>query len=52
MNDNEPKYICVPKQIVYDSISADINATTIEQNLKTELVKSYIDDRVLAGFQD
>src|SRR5690606_26282204 len=52
MNDNEQKYISILKQTVYDRISADINEKTIDEIVKTDLVKSHLDDKVSAGFQD
>ncbi|MBV6462569.1 MAG: hypothetical protein HJHJAOHD_02745 [Flavobacteriales bacterium] len=52
MNDNEQKYISTLKQTVYDRISADINEKTIDEIVKTDLVKSHLDDKVSAGFQD
>jgi hypothetical protein len=52
MNDNEQKYISTLKQKVYDRISADINEKTIDEVVKTDLVKSHIDDKSSAGFQD
>src|SRR5690606_31504835 len=36
----------------YDCISADINEKTIDEIVKTDLVKSHLDDKVSAGFQD
>ncbi len=52
MNDNEQKYISILKQTVYDRISADINEKTIDEIVKTDLVKSHLADKVSAGFQD
>lgn len=52
MTDNEQKYISILKQSVYDCISADINERTIDQIVKNDLVKSHLDDKVSAGFQD
>lgn len=52
MKDNEQKYISTLKQTVYDRISADINKMTIDEVVKTDLVKSHLDDKVSAGFQD
>ncbi len=52
MNDNEQKYISTLKQTVYDRISADINEKTIDEIVKTDLIKSHLDDKVSAGFQD
>ena len=52
MNNNEQKYISTLKQTVYDLISADINEKTIDEIVKTDLVKSHLDDKVSAGFQE
>lgn len=52
MNDNEQKYISTLKQSVYDRISTDINEKTVDEIVKTDLVKSHLDDKVSAGFQD
>ena len=52
MNDNEQKYISTLKQTVYDRVSADINEKTIDEIVKTDLIKSHLDDKVSAGFQD
>jgi len=52
MTENEQKYISILKQSVYDRISTDINATTIDQIVKTDLVKSHLDDKGSASFQD
>lgn len=52
MHDNEQKYISILKQTVYDTISADINEQTIYQIVKTDLIKSHLDNKVSAGFQD
>ena len=52
MNDNEQKYIATLKQTVYDRISTEINEKTIDEIVKTDLVKSHLDDKVSAGFQD
>jgi hypothetical protein len=52
MNDNEQKYISTLKHTVYDRISANINENTIDEIVKTDLVKSHLDDKVSADFQD
>lgn len=52
MNDNEQKYLSTLKQTVYNQISTDINERTFDEIVKTDLVKSHIDDKVSAGFQD
>jgi len=52
MNDNERKYISTLKQTVYDRISADINEKTVNEIVKTDLVKSHLDDKGSAGFQN
>lgn len=52
MNDNEQKYISTLKQTVYDLISGDINEKTIDEIVKTDLVKSHLEDKGSASFQD
>jgi len=52
MSDNVKKYINILKQTVYDQISADINDKTIDSVVENDLVKSHLDDKVSAGFQD
>ena len=52
MNDNEKKYISTLKQTVYDQISADINDKTIDDVVENDLVKSHLDDKISAGFQN
>ena len=52
MNNNEQKYISTLKQTVYDRISADINEKTIDEIVKTDLVKSHLDDKSSADFQN
>uniref|UniRef100_A0A832DGS9 Uncharacterized protein n=1 Tax=Ignavibacterium album TaxID=591197 RepID=A0A832DGS9_9BACT len=52
MSDNVKKYINILKQTVYDQISADINDKTIDSVVESDLVKSHLDDKVSAGFQD
>jgi len=52
MIDNIKKYISTLKQTVYDQISADINDKTIDSVVENDLVKSHLDDKVSAGFQD
>lgn len=52
MNDNEQKYISTLKQSVYDRISTDINEKTVDEIVKVDLIKSHLDDKVSAGFQD
>ncbi len=51
MNDNEKKYISRLKQTVYKQISVDINDKSVDDIVKTDLVKWYIDDKVSVGFQ-
>lgn len=51
MNDNEQKYISILKQSVYDRISADINGNTVNELVKSHLVKSHLDNKVSASFQ-
>jgi len=52
MNDNEQQYISTLKQTVYDRISADINDKTIAEIVKYNLVKSHLDDKTSASFQN
>lgn len=52
MSDNEKEYISKLKQIVYDRISADINKKTVDAIVKIDLVKSHLNDKVSAGFQN
>ncbi len=52
MNDNEQIYISTLKRKVYDRISVDINEKAIDEIVKSHLVKSHLDDKVSAGFQD
>lgn len=52
MNDNEKKYISTLKQTVYNQISADFNDKTIDDVVENDLVKSHLDDKISAGFQN
>jgi len=52
MNCNEQKYISMLKQTVYDRISTDINKKTIDKIVKTDLVKSHLDNKVSTSFHD
>lgn len=52
MNENIQEYISILKQSVYDRISAAINEKTVDEIVKTDLVKSHLDDKVSSSFQD
>lgn len=52
MNYNEQKYISTLKQTVYDRISTDVNEKTIDKIVKTDLLKSHLDDKISADFQN
>ncbi|MEP6794244.1 MAG: hypothetical protein ABJB16_07965 [Saprospiraceae bacterium] len=51
MPNNEQAYIDTLKKSVYDRISADINDKTIDEIVKTDLVKSHLDNKASASFQ-
>ncbi len=48
---NEINYIETMKTMVYDKISENINITTINYIVETNLIKSHIEDAASAKFQ-
>jgi hypothetical protein len=52
MLDNITSYIDLLKKSVYGCISSAITLLTIEEIVRTDLVKSHLEDKISLGFQD